>query len=355
MRRCSSSRTAFTLVELLVVIAIIAILVAALLPAVQAAREAARRVSCVNNIRQLGLAVASYESARKVYPPAGTYAPPQWMTFFTIGDLQFGNIITDPRSGTMHSWVVQILPFIEETALRSRFDLQRSVFRQADNPQSMQIATLLCPSDDSVGRFFQHPSLTENKRFAKGNYAAYVSPFHVENQHEFPGALAANRRQRVASIEDGLSKTLVLAEIRTRDNPLDQRGAWALPWTGSSVLAFDMHHDYSAPETVSFQGDPHSLGQTQPPNNEGPNIDMLYDCPDMARAQTEGMPCATFYSDLDSVYLSAAPRSQHIGGVNVCFLDGHTGFLVNEVDEYTMAYMVSINDRKKVQEQDYVH
>jgi prepilin-type N-terminal cleavage/methylation domain-containing protein/prepilin-type processing-associated H-X9-DG protein len=348
------SLAGFTLVELLVVIAIIGILLSLLLPAVQAAREAARRVACLNNIRQIGLAINSYENARKYYPPAGTHAPPTWMTLYAIDDLEFGNIVTDPRSGTMHSWVVQILPFIEESPLYSQFDIRRSIFRQSQNPQSTQIASLLCPSDDSQGRYFQHPGLTENKRFAKGNYAAYVSPFHVEFQHEFPGALAANRRHRVASIEDGLSRSLVLAEVRTRANPLDQRGAWALPWNGSSVLAFDMHHDYSVNETGPFVGDPSSLGQTQPPNSQGPNVDMLYDCPDIAKGQLDGMTCGVYYTDLDSVYLSAAPRSQHLGGVNVCFMDGHTGFLADDVDEYAMAYLISVNDRRPVSVSEHV-
>jgi prepilin-type processing-associated H-X9-DG protein len=254
----------------------------------------------------------------------------------------------------MHSWVVQILPFIEEGAIHAQLDLRKSVLRQTSDAQAIQIAMLLCPSDDSFGRFFQHPSLTINKRFAKGNYAAYVSPFHVEFQHEFPGALAANRRQRIASMEDGISRTLVLAEVRTRENPRDQRGAWALPWSGSSVLAFDMHHDYAAGEGIKFVGDIRSLGQTQPPNNEGPNVDMLYDCPDVKGAQVERMNCARFASDIESMYLSAAPRSQHVGGVNVCFLDGHVGFLTNDVDEFAMAYMVSINDGRHVNVHEHV-
>src|SRR5688500_18850914 len=112
-------RHAFTLVELLVVIAIIGVLIALLLPAVQAAREAARRSSCGNNLGQLILAVHSYEMLHERYPP---------------GTIDAKGPIVNARLGYHHSWVVQILPFIEERNSWNAIDKLLSVYHAKNAP-----------------------------------------------------------------------------------------------------------------------------------------------------------------------------------------------------------------------------
>lgn len=324
------SRLGFTLVELLVVIAIIGILVSLLLPAVQAAREAGRRIQCQNQIKQLGLAVLNYHDTFQQLPASGIVEPSS--TYY------------DPATGSQFSWLVLILPQIEQGPLHDQFDFHRTVFQQVRQPQAGSIATLLCPSDGAQQRTFVHPTLTQGIRFAKGNYAAYVSPYHVELQNRFPGVLVG-QNQRLASITDGTSNTIVAAEILTRGHEQDQRGVWALPWNGASQIAYDTH-DRRNPVNFQEAGyDPVDLGAAQTPNRQLTWGDRLYDCPDAVGALLEKLPCSL---GAPADFLSSAPRSRHPGGVNVVFADGHVGFLPDTVDVLAMAYLISIHDGQPV-------
>lgn len=323
--QCSA---AFTLIELIVSISIIGLLIAILLPAIQRTREAARRMACVNNLRQLSLGIDGYKNVTNSLPPSG------------LVDISYN--IFRPKTGKMLSWVVFTLPYIEERPLFSQFEFSKDVLNQKNDPQAKHISVMLCPSDTAMDRYFVDEKLTNNKAFAKGNYAAFVSPYHGESQMMVPGALIG-LKQNIKNIRDGLSHTLMLSEVRTRKHIQDQRGAWALPWNGSSLLAFDMHMGPKTPGHP-YEANSSCLGNTQVPNHQGPNFDVLYASPDIDDARREKMPCGLLDPAKGINYLSAAPRSNHPGGVNVVFIDGHVGFLKDEVDEITMAYLISIND-----------
>lgn len=343
-RYATIPRAGFTLVELLVAIAIIGILIALLLPAVQQAREASRRIQCANHIKQIALASQSYESAHKKLPAAGTYASPDEALTYSYSYWR-----VDLKSGTNHSWIVALLPYIEEQALYDQFNLDMNIMQNSGDPQAQQPPMLLCPSDGARGRMFE--ALDQNngtvKRFGKANYAAYSNPFHIDAWH-YPAAIWLYGR-KLKQIPDGTAETLAFAEIRNRDHERDQRGAWALPWSGTSLLSFDFHpglypqvQSDKNSKPGSYNPNKLSLGQTQYPNTR--NADVLYECPEAASAQFDKLPC----NDQFWGYISAAPRSRHPGGVNAAFLDGHVSFLPNDVDEYTMLYMVDISDGESI-------
>jgi prepilin-type N-terminal cleavage/methylation domain-containing protein len=189
----------FTLVELLVVIAIIGILVALLLPAVQAAREAARRTSCANNVTQLALAMHNYEFNFESLPPGVT--DPK------------GPIHNEPE-GQHVSWIVKILPYMEERVMFDKFDQAAGAYaRENAAIRSTPINVLVCPS-------YPGDEVIKEGSIAVSTYAGCYhdveAPINTDNR----GLLFLNSQVHFYEIYDGSSHTLLLAELLTADNSL---------------------------------------------------------------------------------------------------------------------------------------
>jgi prepilin-type N-terminal cleavage/methylation domain-containing protein len=352
-RQCSlitvrRRRVGFTLVELLVVIAIIGILVALLLPAIQAAREAARRISCQNNLKNLALAVLTYENQKKGLPPATNAVTP------ANSELLLTALVDNELS-----WIVQVLPQIEEQALYDRFFPTRPIlplggrpgqdFVNKGHPQETQMQVLLCPSDGSRGRTFKESVGTFSAfRFGKGNYAAYVSPVHTSCMRVYPASMI-NELQPLARFVDGTSKTVMLSEVLTRDDERDPRGVWAAAWTGGSILAYDMHALSGGAAEISCKDKrnaPYSPVvypgvDSMPPNTDAKwsNQDWIRVC-DVNASLFDQMQCH-IQSDTRA---AASPRSKHTGGVNAAHVDGSGVWINNDVDFWLMGRMVSISD-----------
>ena len=221
------SRAAFTLIELLVVMSIIGVLVALLMPAVQAARESARRVVCVNNMRQTGLGIIGYESAKDHFPPGRT------------GCDETGEEMTlslcppglPPFKKAAASGFVEILPFLELRQLYKDLDVEngglwnRNVddldwYKDSAKCQGIKrrIEVLTCPSDTAkeISDVYS-PVLAATSSFAlvQGTLGP-DSPLHIA-KYENDGMFMYVESCKSTRITDGLSKTSMVGEVVLAD------------------------------------------------------------------------------------------------------------------------------------------
>jgi prepilin-type N-terminal cleavage/methylation domain-containing protein/prepilin-type processing-associated H-X9-DG protein len=326
--RTRTHRPAFTLIELLVVIAIIAILIGLLLPAVQKVREAAARISCQNNLHQVGLALHGYMNANDRLPPNGAF------TYSGSAVVQ-----TSPWSA-----LSRILPFIEQENLFRNIDFGTHYSSQP-GVTSRRVATYLCPSEVNDKGSGADPTYG-NKHWTL-SYAVNLGTWAVLTNKRAgmrggDGAFSPNYGMGPQDFTDGLSHTLAVAEVkgytkRLTAAPNTVTFAAALPppaapadltasppfgLTGLSLAAFDPAKDTHA-EWVD--GKVHETGFTTafPPNTllAYPSGGATYDV-DFISA---------FESNPGDTYAAVTSRSYHTGGVNALLMDGSVRFVGNGI------------------------
>lgn len=322
-QRRSRRRRAFTLVELLVVIAIIGVLIALLLPAVQAAREAARRMSCANNLKQMGLAMHNYISAHRMLPNSG------W-------DDPVAEYPTD------YSPQAKLLPYCEQTNLHDLIDYTQhpggkfglGYFGKADELKRIAgtaIPMFLCPSDPEQ-TFHEYKSVL----YAGCNYAfnggdGTNSDMNMATKVDKGGLSWTDAKIGLEAITDGLTNTLAFTESLR----------------GSGVTLSDASE---VPNTQFFCASPCSLELATAGENGGlsallPSV-TSWNSERLVTWLESGVPTGPLMNgrftpnspipDLTfkSTKLTGA-RSCHPGGVNACLCDGSVRFISDTIERAT--------------------
>ena len=322
-RHPAPRRRAFTLVELLVVIAIIGILIALLLPAIQAAREAGRRANCTSNLRQLGIALHNYESALKMLPPS-----------IVLG----GSVAAGVTWNGGWSVPARLLPYLEDNALYQ--NLNFAINKEDPSMQpfiSVNVPVLLCPSESNtaVSTHDYGQSGIISYGWCTGDWFVWGGFAGPQNRTAF----GPNRSLRLKQMTDGVSKTLVGAEVKTYQ-PIyicDNVGL-ALIRDPNNVPPTTANPNAVAPEYFSGSCRFYALAHTE--WSDGNSHASGFTTAWTPNTRILGTPAANPDMDLNGVneedggptFAAITARSWHPGGVNTLLGDGSVQFTSDLVD-----------------------
>jgi prepilin-type N-terminal cleavage/methylation domain-containing protein/prepilin-type processing-associated H-X9-DG protein len=342
----------FTLIELLVVIAIIGVLIALLLPAVQQAREAASRSNCKSNIRQLGIAIHNYVDANRFFPLGRVTANP-------TSNILSGNSDT--------SWLCLLLPYIEQESMSSKFNNENgAVGRLVGTPPYLLegfnanhtifttwVSVLVCPSDQQrpfqVTPAYAGGALTPMK-LSRSNYAAAWGNTNwgqnIENLTgntlglpvQYQQSIFGHRAVKMGSVEDGLSKTVALAEV-IQGNTYDLRGMAWTPLPGGGMFMTRYSPNGTTDSMIGTGAATSLTGGTGATGDGMPNAPGLFCMSEI------GLPCYSTGSDRRSF---ASARSRHAGGVHIALADGSATFVSDSIDHRLWVAMSTIGGKETV-------
>jgi len=329
-----SPRRAFTLIELLVVIAIIAILIGLLLPAVQKVRESAARAQCVNNLKQIGLALHNYHDTNQMFPSG-----------YVDGNTNPSST-PDNDIGPGWGWASYLLPFVEQNNLYNQINFKVGVGIGVNAQASQtQLKIYQCPSDGYPQNFTVWPT---NVIVAHGNYIGcngWVECFGNSGGAYNPiqdggaaedgdgtngasgtGLFYRNSRNTFASVTDGTSNTIFVAERCAAHSPTTWTGAV----TGGRCPAWMATTPWTTPYT---------------PPSSAPNSGngTAYDNADYDEALVLGHGNLSHLPNADNPFFDPDTFwSMHTGGANFLFGDGSVHFLTSSINPPTYQALMTI-------------
>lgn len=323
-------RSAFSLVELLVVIAIIAVLIALLLPAVQQAREAARRTRCKNQLKQLGLALHNYESTSSSLPPASVIVKLPSGAIWTIDASPFARLLPYFEQGNVYN-MMNVNAEYNDPTLQNKAAVGRV------------IKLFLCPSDpkDAPMNHAKYGLIGGNNyAFSMGDWYVW-SGINGSPAGDPPtrSAFGVNLNRRWADFTDGMSNTLLMSEVKNYQPYIRDCGSLSLINTPYNIPAPDADPKTVAPEysgagctvldnahTQWNEITVHHIGFTTawPPNKKTPGgPGNLYPDIDL-NSQRERIGGPT--------YAAITSRSYHVGGVHSLLADGSVRFISSNIN-----------------------